>query len=50
VSVAAHDLAELEQAYRAATDLANQLHAESGYPYIKWELPAEPPKGIRRGR
>ncbi len=46
-AVDARDLAQLEGAYRAATDMANHLHAESGYPYIKWELPAEPPKGLR---
>lgn len=46
-AVEARDLVALEAAYRAATDMANDLHAESGYPYIKWELPPEPPKGLR---
>jgi hypothetical protein len=45
----ARDLSGLEAAYQAATDMANDLHAESGYPYIQWELPAEPPKGLRLG-
>lgn len=42
----ARDLAALETAYAAATNMANELHGESGYPYIRWELPAEPPKGL----
>jgi hypothetical protein len=45
----ARDLAALEAAYAAATDMANQLHGESGYPYIQWELPAEPPAGLNLG-
>ena len=46
-AIDARDLAELERAYSAATDMANELHGESGYPYIKWEVPAEPPKGLQ---
>ncbi|HXF36953.1 MAG TPA: hypothetical protein VNO17_07205 [Actinomycetota bacterium] len=42
----AEDLDGLERAYAAATDLANELHAEAGYPYIRWELPDEPPRGL----
>jgi hypothetical protein len=45
----AHDLDALEAAYAAATAMANELHGESGYPYIHWELPSEPPKGLRLG-
>jgi hypothetical protein len=45
----ARDLAALEDAYSAATKMANELHGESGYPYIQWELPAEPPKGLSLG-
>jgi hypothetical protein len=41
----ARDLAALEAAYSAATEMANELHGESGYDYIRWELPPEPPKG-----
>jgi hypothetical protein len=41
------DLERLEVAYAAATDMANQLHVESGYPYIKWVLPTEPPAGLQ---
>lgn len=46
-AVDSQDLDRLEVAYAAATDLANHLHAQSGYPYIKWELPSEPPKGLQ---
>jgi hypothetical protein len=46
-AVEAEDLEALESAFAAATDMANQLHAESGYPYIVWELPDEPPKGLQ---
>lgn len=46
-AVEARDLPRVETAFGAATDLANELHAESGYPYITWELPADPPKGLR---
>jgi hypothetical protein len=42
-----HDIDRLEDAYAAATDLANQMHVESGYPYIRWELPAQPPAGLQ---
>lgn len=45
----ARDLPGLERAYQAATDMANELHGESGYPYIRWELPAEPPSGLALG-
>jgi hypothetical protein len=45
----ARDLSALEAAYAAATEMANELHGESGYPYIRWELPAEPPKGLSLG-
>jgi hypothetical protein len=43
----AEDLEKFEVAFAAATDMANLLHAESGYPYIVWELPSEPPKGLQ---
>jgi hypothetical protein len=46
-AVEAQDLAALEVAYETATAMANELHNESGYPYVKWELPAEAPKGLR---
>lgn len=43
----AQDFDKFEAAFDAATEMANQLHAESGYPYIVWELPPEPPKGLQ---
>ncbi len=46
-AVEAEDIARLEEAYAAATEMANLLHHESGYPYIKWVLPQEPPKGLQ---
>jgi hypothetical protein len=48
-AVEAQDLAALERAYEAATDMANRLHGESGYPYIHWVLPKEPPQGLELG-
>jgi hypothetical protein len=48
-AVEAEDLERLERAYAAATDSANRFHEESGYPYIRWELPAEEPKGLVLG-
>jgi hypothetical protein len=41
------DLEQLERAFAAATDLANQMHGNSGYPYVKWVLPSEPPPGLQ---
>lgn len=41
------NLAKLEETYATATDLANHLHADSGYPYVKWVLPEEAPKGLQ---
>jgi hypothetical protein len=46
-AVETQDLTRLEVAYATATDMANALHSESGYPYIRWELPKEPPQGLR---
>jgi hypothetical protein len=46
-AVEAQNLEELEVAYAAATDMANDLHGESGYPYLRWELPAQPPHGLQ---
>jgi hypothetical protein len=43
----AEDLPRFERAFTAATDMANRLHDESGYPYIKWVLPDEPPLGLQ---
>lgn len=48
-AVEAQDLTRLEVAFEAATDMANRLHEESGYPYIRWVLPEETPKGLELG-
>jgi hypothetical protein len=48
-AVEARDLGRLEVAFATATDEANRLHEESGYPYIRWTLPGEPPKGLDLG-
>jgi hypothetical protein len=48
-AIEAQDLDRFETAYAAATKMANEMHVESGYPYIKWELPEEPPKGLELG-
>jgi hypothetical protein len=48
-AVEARDLSALEAAYTAATDMGNRMHEESGYGYIRWELPAEPPAGLYLG-
>ena len=45
-AIFANDLPKLEVAYQAATDYANRMHVESGYDYIRWELPAEAPRGL----
>jgi hypothetical protein len=46
-AIKTRNLVDLEAAYAAATDLANVLHAESGYPYVKWVLPTTPPQGLQ---
>jgi hypothetical protein len=46
-AIEARNLERLEVAYAAATDMANDLHGESGYPYLRWELPAEAPQGLQ---
>lgn len=46
-AVKAQNIEELERAYAAATDAANEMHVESGYPYVKWVLPTSPPPGLQ---
>jgi hypothetical protein len=48
-AIAAEDVEAFRTAYQAATDTANRLHEESGYPYIRWTLPKEPPIGLELG-
>ena len=35
--------------HRPATDDANRQHVETGYGYIRWKLPDEPPKDLDLG-
>jgi hypothetical protein len=48
-AIAGRDAGGLESAFAAATDMANRMHVESGYPYIKWVLPATAPPGLDLG-
>lgn len=43
------DRAAFDRAFAAATDDANRQHAETGYGYIRWKLPDEPPKDLDLG-
>jgi len=46
-SVLARDRAGFETLYGQATDEANAYHVDTGHPYIRWVVPAEPPeKGL----
>ena len=38
----AKDVAALDAAYDASVDRANELHVETGYPYIRWHRPEAP--------
>ncbi len=46
----AQDGAAFERAFAEATDVANRNHVETGYGYIRWKLPEEPPKDMDLGR
>lgn len=35
-----------ERAFAAATDLANAMHVQTGYGYIRWVLPDDPPADL----
>jgi hypothetical protein len=43
------DRRAFDRAFAAGTDDANKQHVETGYPYIRWTLPDEPPKDIDLG-
>jgi hypothetical protein len=43
------DRAAFDRAFAAATDEANRQHVETGYPYLRWTLPDEPPKDLDLG-
>ena len=43
------DRGAFDRAFAAATDDANRQHIETGYGYIRWTLPDEPPKDMDLG-
>lgn len=45
-AIAAQDGTLFERAFGSATDLANRMHADTGYAYIRWVLPDEPPADL----
>ncbi len=44
-----HDVALFETSFSEATDDANRLHAKWGKGYLRWVLPAEPPRDLDLG-
>lgn len=45
-AIAAEDGTTFERVFASATDLANRMHVDTGYAYIRWVLPDEPPKDL----
>lgn len=43
-AILARDLDGFDQRFAAAADQANAYHVETGHPYIRWSVPAEPPE------
>ena len=48
-AIEAQDRSAFDRAFTDATDDANKQHVETGYPYIRWILPDEPPKDLELG-
>ena len=48
-AIEAQDLSAFQAAFAAATESANRSHVETGYAYIRWVLPDEPPKDLDLG-
>lgn len=48
-AVETQDRAAFDRAFASATESANVQHAETGYPYIRWKLPADPPQDVDLG-
>ena len=47
----ARDLIDFDRLYQASVARANELHVATGYPYIRWSRPEEPPDpGLDLGR
>lgn len=42
-AIEAQNVPTFDLAFADATDLANRMHVDTGYPYISWVLPEEPP-------
>lgn len=51
-AIEARDGPRFEDAFAQATAAANRNHVETGYAYIRWQLPDEPPRDLdlRRGQ
>jgi hypothetical protein len=43
------DRGAFDRAFAAATESANVQHVETGYAYIRWTLPADPPQDMDLG-
>jgi hypothetical protein len=48
-AIETQDRAAFDGAFATATDNANRQHVETGYGYIRWTLPNEPPKDLDLG-
>jgi hypothetical protein len=48
-AIETQDRAAFDRAFATATDNANRQHVETGYGYIRWTLPNEPPKDLDLG-
>ncbi len=49
-AIETRDRPRFEEAFARATAAANQSHVETGYAYIRWVLPDEPPRDLDLGR
>ncbi len=49
-AIETRDRPRFEDAFARATAAANQNHVETGYAYIRWVLPDEPPRDLDLGR
>jgi hypothetical protein len=48
-AIETQDRTAFDRAFATATANANQQHVETGYGYIRWTLPDEPPKDLDLG-